>query len=128
MIEVSCALINANNKILIATRPESGLWEFPGGKVEGSESYEQCLKREIMEELSLKVKAGEALIRVMTENREGPIRISAYLCEIEAGQPQPLLDQEIRWVGLDEFGDYDLMPADIEIVNFLKKDGQRFLK
>lgn len=65
MLNVTCAIIEHNNKILICQRSERMKlplkWEFPGGKVETGEGKEACLKREIREELGLDIKVGTAL-------------------------------------------------------------------
>jgi mutator protein MutT len=62
-IEVSAALVFYNGKLLITQRPTDahlgGLWEFPGGKREAGETFEQCLIREIREELAIKISVGE---------------------------------------------------------------------
>ena len=66
--DVTAAVIRNRKKILITQRPEKGLlgglWEFPGGKKEPRESLEQCLKREIQEELNIEIKVGECFIQV----------------------------------------------------------------
>ena len=60
LLVVACALIDADGRVLIAQRPEgkgmAGLWEFPGGKIEAGERPEQCLIRELKEELGIEVK------------------------------------------------------------------------
>lgn len=60
LLVVACALVDADGRVLIAQRPEgkqlAGLWEFPGGKVEQGETPEDCLVRELREELGIETK------------------------------------------------------------------------
>ena len=69
-VKVAAGLVFKDGKLLIAKRPENshlgGMWEFPGGKLEFGESYEICLKREIKEELGVKLKLVMSLKRFYT--------------------------------------------------------------
>ena len=82
MKQVSAGIIICKNKILIARRNHhkslSGLWEFPGGKQEEGETLQECLKREIMEELRLEISVGNFLMQSIYEYEHGAICLNAY--------------------------------------------------
>ena len=90
IIEVAAGLVRrADGRVLICRRTGrlEGLWEFPGGKLEPGETPAQCLGRELMEELELRVHAGEALAEVEREEGGRMIRlifVAAELCATEA--------------------------------------------
>src|SRR5690606_11662054 len=84
MLHVTCAIIEHDNKILICQRSASMKlplkWEFPGGKVETGESKEDCLKREIREELGLEIEVGAELNVVEHRYPEFSLRLYPFLC------------------------------------------------
>jgi len=123
IIEVTAAIIFKDNKILIAQRPEgdklSGMWEFPGGKTEPKESKEECLRRELFEELGIKSEIVEFFAESTYEYPHLKINLLAFKALIISGEPRPIVHSCITWVGLDELRDYDFCPADIPIVDKL---------
>lgn len=119
---VTAAIIRNGNKVLIAQRqggPLAGKWEFPGGKLEPGESPEQCLAREIKEELNLEVQVGDIFAVVYHECETGPILLLAYTCTLAGGCcPQ---NTAVRWVSPEEPLRLDLAPADVFVVEKLKR-------
>jgi 8-oxo-dGTP diphosphatase len=114
MTEVAVGVIQMNNKILICQRKKGGRyelkWEFPGGKVESGETTEQCLRRELQEELSIEI---HSIDRIQTEAayyEDGGMFNVAY-CFISRfqGEPQNNVFEQIRWVPLEELKHMDLL-------------------
>ena len=132
MKEVTAAIIEENNRILIAQRGYGdkleGMWEFPGGKIEPGETPQECLKREIFEEfeadIEVKNKFGESIYTY--GNRT--IRLTAYCCRPISGKFVLNVHKGIRWVKRSELCLYEFAPADIPFVEKLKKDSRHIKK
>ena len=122
---VSAGLIWKNGKVLIAKRPKGshneGLWEFPGGKQEKGESIEDCLKREIEEELDIKVQVDKALITVDHKYEAETICLHAFNCTLMKGKPTSLQGQQFRWVYPVDFHKYIFAPPDMKVIGFLSR-------
>ena len=89
-MEIVCACIFQNEKVFIAKRSTTykGIWEFPGGKVEKGETYEEALKREIKEELNLEIAILQKLISIEDKTKDQPLNVHAYACYILSGKLQ----------------------------------------
>lgn len=116
-IEVAAGVIrDASGRLLICRRKGAldGLWEFPGGKREAGESFADCLKRELMEELDLPVSVGEALGEVVRVEGDREIRLVFLLASPECTQCAPSLHVHGKsaWVRVDELDGYPFCPAD----------------
>lgn len=113
-MRVVAAVIEREGEVLLCRRPREkrhgGRWEFPGGKILQNESILSAARREILEELGLKVLG----VRGQSVPMDDPA--SDYTIEFVAtvtqGDPEPMEHEEIAWVRLDEVTDYDLAPAD----------------
>lgn len=121
MIEVVAGLIlNSQGQLLVCRRaPEKhlgGKWEFPGGKLEPTETAAQALVRELQEELGITVAPGQALSPVVHDYGRGPIRLSPILCRITIGTPHPHEHSEIRWCGKTQVHSLDWAAADLPIL------------
>ena len=126
LMVVACAILDSDNRILLARRPEgkdfAGLWEFPGGKVEAGESLEQALIRELHEELDMDVK----------ENCLAPFSFAShaydrfhllmplYICRRWKGVIRAMEGQELAWVAAHKLKDYETPPADIALKVMLR--------
>ena len=123
LIEVAAAILRRGDTILIAQRrPEDHLahfWEFPGGKREAGESLEQCLVRELREELGVEARVGLPVHDVTHTYSERTIRLCFFECELVEGEPQPLHCQACRWIRVPELRDYKFPPADTELIERL---------
>lgn len=123
MINVVCAIIIEKRKVLITKRSEKMTlplkWEFPGGKVEVNESYEESLKREINEELNLNVSVKKRLNESVYHYDNFSIKLIPFISEILSGDI--LLNEHIeyKFVEIHKLLDFDLAEADIPIVNQL---------
>jgi 8-oxo-dGTP diphosphatase len=120
---VTAAVIRNGDSVLITRRPEgkphAGMWEFPGGKLDGNESPRDCLRREILEELGLEVAVGDILETAYYRYDWGPVLILAFECRPLAGEIRNLQVAEHRWVALEELSSFALLPADYPIVETL---------
>ena len=116
---VTAAIIIKDGKILIAKRKE-GKWEFPGGRVEGNESLEKCLKRELKEELGMKIEKIKPFMKVSHEYDFGWIELYVFIVKCE-GEARAKEHEKIKWIGIDDIDHYDFMDADKKVVKELKK-------
>ena len=114
---------NQQGQILIDRRRQGGsmggLWEFPGGKIEHNETVEECIAREIEEELAIKVKVGKCLTIINHTYPTFKITLFVHECQYLSGEPQPLASDEIRWVDLKEMSQYNFPEANQAIIAIL---------
>jgi A/G-specific adenine glycosylase len=115
---------NHQKQILIDKRRAEGslggLWEFPGGKLEPGETLEDCIKREIQEELAIEIEVKEHLITIEHTYTNFKVTLNVYQCDYISGEPQPLESDEIRWVTLDEIDKFTFPKANKKIIAALK--------
>lgn len=126
MKEVTAAVIVRNQKVLIAQRPAgkslAHYWEFPGGKLEVGETLPQCLKRELKEELNLDATIGSFITASRFEYEFGTINLNAFFVSIAPDiEVRSNEHEQIKWISLAEFDNYQFPPADVPIVEALKK-------
>ncbi|MBA4384198.1 MAG: A/G-specific adenine glycosylase [Anaerolinea sp.] len=123
-IEVVAAIIRQNGLVLIARRPSKGLlgglWEFPGGKLEAGESHSAALVREIREELGTEVIATEKFGIYHHAYTHFKVTLQAWFAELQNEQPTALEASELRWVKIEELGDYPMGKIDRSISNDLQ--------
>ena len=98
----------------------AGYWEFPGGKVEGDESFEECLAREIKEELSLDIDVGNLFHEVVHQYDGGGIILRAFHSEWISGALSLSVHDDYKWLEAGEILKLKLAPADIPIAEKLK--------
>jgi 8-oxo-dGTP diphosphatase len=122
---VACALIDTDNRVLIAQRPEgkqlAGLWEFPGGKLEPGERPEPALIRELHEELGIVVQ--ETCLAPLTFASHAyetfHLMMPLYICRRWEGTPTGREGQPLAWVRANKLRDYPMPPADIPLISHL---------
>jgi 8-oxo-dGTP diphosphatase len=119
---VACALVDTDNRILIAQRPEgkslAGLWEFPGGKVDPGESPEDALIRELREELGVETKTAclAPLTFASHSYPEFHLLMPLYVCRRWTGIPEAREGQALKWVRAKALRDYPMPPADEPLI------------
>ena len=126
IIDVAAALVFRNGKLLITQRyPEAhlgGLWEFPGGKREPGESFEECLVRELKEELGIEVLVGGLVDTLTHVYPEKTVHLRFYRCDWKQNEPRPLGCPAFGWVTAAEVDNYQFPAADVQMVERLKSD------
>ncbi len=125
MKQVSAGIIICDNKLLIARRNHqkslSGMWEFPGGKQEIGETIEECLMREIKEELNINIIVGDFFMSSTYEYAQGAICLNAYYAYASSQEICFHSDHDsLKWITPAELDNYEFSPADIPIKNALK--------
>ena len=123
MIRVTAAIIQKDNKILIAQRRKDknlGLkWEFPGGKIDKNETPEECLSRELKEEFGIKTKVGKFITNSIYKYPNIEIDLMAYYVEYLDGEFKLIDHERIEWVSKDNLKEFDFAEADIPIIEKL---------
>lgn len=119
---------NDCGEILIDRRPNEGLlgglWEFPGGKIEPGETVEDCIRREILEEIGLTVEVEEQLMALDHAYTHFRVTLYVHFCRYLEGTPQAIECQEIRWVTVDELENFPFPKANIKIIEALKQSAK----
>ena len=98
-----------------------GIWEFPGGKIREGESDEDCVRRELDEELGIQVEGREHLGTIQYAYPDRKLELRFYRCLLASGDPKPVEVQDFRWAKPDELIYYQFPKADREIVEKLAK-------
>jgi mutator protein MutT len=123
-IEVSAGLVFREGKLLITQRHADahlgGLWEFPGGKREGDETFEECLVRELHEELGIEVEVGELLESLTHSYPEKTVVLKFFRCRWRQNEPRALDCLDLKWVTASELGDYEFPAADARLLERLR--------
>jgi A/G-specific adenine glycosylase len=124
--QIGVAVIwNEQQQILIDRRRADGLlgglWEFPGGKIEPDETVEDCIRREILEELGIEIEVGSHLITIDHTYSHFRVTLNVYHCRYLTGEPRPLECDEVRWVNVDQLEQYPFPVANIKIIEALKR-------
>lgn len=119
---VAAAVIETGDGYLVTRRQKGvhleGFWEFPGGKCEAGESLNDCLRRELLEELGVDATVGGEIMTVTHDYPELSVELHFIACAFR-GFPQPLLGQEMRWVPRHELAALKFPPADEELIRLL---------
>ena len=128
IIRVTAAILEKDGKILIAKRKTgdklfAGLWEFPGGKVEEGETPEECMARELKEELDIEVEVGELITSNKHKYPHGIFELLAYRVKHISGEMVLNDHEEIKWVTADEMSNFEFPPADFPIIKKIQTNG-----
>ena len=126
IITVTAAVIKKNNHFFIACRkagdsPRSGMWEFPGGKLERYENPQQCLKRELREELCIDAEVGNKFADKIHHYPDKSIQLIAFEITNYKGEINLVSHQNSAWVLPGEMDKYNISEADRFIVEYLQK-------
>ena len=123
IIDVAAAVVFREGKLLITQRHAEahlgGLWEFPGGKLEPSETFEQCLERELRQELGIEVVVGELIESITHTYPEKSVHLKFFHCQWKQHEPQPLGCPAFKWVTAPELDGYNFPAADERLLKTL---------
>ncbi len=128
MIEVAAAIVvGEQGRVLLARRKQGkqqgGLWEFPGGKLEPGESAADCLRRELLEEMGIKIEPHTYFAVHEHDYGTVQIRLYAYMADYMDGVIE-LIDHDAHaWVAPSELMNYALAPADVPFAELLVRGG-----
>ena len=123
-IPVMAAIIRHNSKILLCQRKTgalAGKWEFPGGKLENGESPEECLVREVREELGVEIAVERIYKAVNMHYNHGDFLLLGYLTKYVSGEISLVVHQDYAWVEPERLTDFDL-PWPISLTQSLKEE------
>jgi len=124
--EVAAGLVFRAGKLLITQRypdaHQGGLWEFPGGKREPDESFEECLHRELAEELGIEVEVRELVATIIHEYPERTVLLRFFHCLWKRNEPRKLGCPDFCWIAREELDDYTFPPADARLLEKLRQD------
>ena len=114
-------VINANDQVLVSVRPDhvplSGLWEFPGGKIESDESALAALKRELIEEVAVTVVVAKPLICVSHRYEHGLVSLDTYHVTEFSGEPYGKEGQTVDWVPRAQLRELAFPPSNTPIID-----------
>ena len=126
VIVSALVLVDQDGRVLICERPKGkfmeGFWEFPGGKLEKNETPENCLIREIKEEIA--VNLGDFCFSPLTfslnEYDDFNILLLLYVCRENVGVIMSNENQNMKWLFVKDLYDYNLLPADRELIPYIR--------
>ncbi|TPK81364.1 MULTISPECIES: (deoxy)nucleoside triphosphate pyrophosphohydrolase [unclassified Mesorhizobium] len=125
LLVAACALVDTDGRVLLAQRPQgkqlAGLWEFPGGKVEPGETPEQCIIRELHEEIGIETEIPclAPLTFASHSYDDFHLLMPLFVCRRFRGIAQPREGQALKWVRPKQMRDYPMPPADAPLIPFL---------
>ncbi|MFQ5580040.1 MAG: (deoxy)nucleoside triphosphate pyrophosphohydrolase [Nitrospiria bacterium] len=119
-IHVTCAIIEMNGLVLATQRSAimdlALKWEFPGGKIKPGESPEICLRREILEELDVRISVLQSLKQTTHNYPEVIVTLYPFVCEIDSGEINLTEHTAMTWLPPDKLYELDWAEADIPIL------------
>ena len=123
-IHVSAAIIMKDNKIFVTQRGYGEFkdwWEFPGGKIEEGETPEECLKREIKEELKADINIDKYLCTIEYDYPNFHLKMECFICSLIDGHLELVEAEDAKFITNDQLDSIDFLPADLLVVKELKK-------
>jgi 8-oxo-dGTP diphosphatase len=120
MLQVTCAIIIRQNKILVTQRNVDSdhplHWEFPGGKLIPGEMEEECISREIREELEIEIEIRKPMISLVYDYGFKQIVLIPFLCVIKSGEIKLKEHHDLKWVTLKDLEKIDFAAADRKLI------------
>ena len=118
-------VVNRKGQVLVAQRREKdmlgGLWEFPGGKQESGETIQQCIARELKEELGIRVEVGKRLVTVRHAYSHFTMDLHAHFAKTKSGRPRPIECQNFQWLDISSLRKRPYSKADLKIIDALEQ-------
>lgn len=128
VIDVAAAIIWKDRHVFVARRGPNqkmaAFWEFPGGKIESGESPQQCIVRELAEELSMSAVAGDVLLHSLHEYPDFTVNLVAVEVVLVDDEFELMVHDQSDWVSVEGLLDLHLAPADIPIAKALIQRAQ----
>lgn len=122
MIQVTCAILVQDELVLAAQRSATMRlplkWEFPGGKLETNESLEDCMRRELKEELGIEIELLTQGPGVFYPIADPEIELIPFVGRITSGVLNPIEHSELRWCSAEELSQLDWAEADIDVLQW----------
>jgi len=119
-VHVACAIIERDGLVLSALRSASMnlplKWEFPGGKIEPGEALEECLERELVEEMGVRILVGRPLTPATHEYPSFTVTLYPFVCSIVAGEIQLFEHSAISWLPAERMLELDWADADLPVI------------
>lgn len=123
-IEVVAAVIIESGRVFATQRGYGDFkdgWEFPGGKIEVGETKEHALVRELKEELDIEIKVERIIKTVEYDYPKFHLTMHCFLSKIVKGRPKLIEHESACWVDKKNIGNLDWLPADLEVIEDIKK-------
>ena len=128
-VHVAVGVVLDGDKVFVCKRAadahQGNLWEFPGGKIEPGESLEECVHREIREELGIEIAVNDRLITIEHAYTHFKVTLNVFNCTYLSGTPQPIECDEVKWVTLEDIDSYPFPKANSQIIDALRAQAQR---
>jgi 8-oxo-dGTP diphosphatase len=125
-VNVAAGLVFRDGQLLITQRkPDShlgGLWEFPGGKLESGESFDEAVVRELREELGIEVRPGEVMESIAHDYPDKSVHLEFIRCTWLANEPQAHDCHDLAWITRGQLDDFEFPAADARLLGMLKAD------
>ena len=124
-VRVAAAVITDGERVFAVQRGHGKYkdkWEFPGGKIEEGESPEEALKREILEEHATEISVGRKIASVVYDYPEFRLSMDCFLSKVVKGDLSLIEAEDARWLSLDELGSVDWLPADLSVLDAVRKE------
>lgn len=126
-VVVAAAVVEQDGTFLLTRRLEgthlAGRWEFPGGKCQPGETLDECLRREMLEELAVNVHVGSEILVTRHAYAERVVELHFFECQL-TGVPHPREGQQMRWVPRGELANLDLPEADADLIVMLERSSK----
>jgi len=126
---VACGIVRRADRVLIAQRPAKALlgslWEFPGGKRERGETLAACLRRELREELGIRVRAGRERAALEHAYSHYSVTLHVFDCALVSGTPRAIQAADIRWARVRDLGRYPMGKLDRQVARSLREEEAR---
>jgi len=127
-IQVSAGVIFKKGYVYIQKRKAKGLmgglWEFPGGKIESGETEEECLRREIKEELNINIRIGKKIMTHRHSYTRFRVTLHVFQCQLHSGKLSPTACDDWKWVKPEELVQFPFPAANVKIIKFLNKNAK----